>query len=116
MNDVTGENIVGITSKNILRHNKGLDAWGSHCIAIALICPCLSAKFTFAFSDFFTAPVVKNSHILGGIYFIFWKKHPGPSLKVFQYRVWTSVKRWESSYQVRQNLELFCKSVAVSLS
>ena len=49
-----------------------------------------------------TAPVVKNRHILARIYFIFLKSHPRLNLKGFQYKIWTSVKRLESFYQVRQ--------------
>ena len=33
-----------------------------------------------------TAPIVKNSHILTAIYFIFLKKRPRPKLKDFQYQ------------------------------
>ena len=40
-----------------------------------------------------TAPIVKNSDFLAGIYFIFLKMRPGLNLKVFQYRILTSVKR-----------------------
>ena len=61
-----------------------------------------------------TAPIVRNSHILAGIYFIFPKKCSRPNLKDFQYQIWTSLKRLEkSSYQVRQVLVRFCKLVAL---
>ena len=40
-----------------------------------------------------TALIVKNSHILAGIYFIFAKNCPRPNLKGFQYPIWTSVNR-----------------------
>ena len=40
-----------------------------------------------------TAFIVKNSHILSGIDFIFLKKSPRPNLKGFQYQIWTLVKR-----------------------
>ena len=40
-----------------------------------------------------TAQIAKTSHVLPGIYFIFLKKRPGPNLKAFRYRIWTSVKR-----------------------
>ena len=36
-----------------------------------------------------TAPIIKNSHILAGIYFIFLKKRPIQNLEVFQYQIWT---------------------------
>ena len=38
------------------------------------------------------ATIVKNSHSFGPIYIIFLKQRPEPDLKVFQYRIWTSVK------------------------
>ena len=40
-----------------------------------------------------TAFIVKNSHILTGIYAIFLKKGPRPNLRGFQYQIWTLVKR-----------------------
>ena len=39
------------------------------------------------------ALIVKNSHILAGIYYIILRKHPRPNLKGFQYQTWTSVKK-----------------------
>ena len=55
------------------------------------ICPRLPARYYFAFYVFLTAPIVRNSHNLAGTYCS--KKRPGPILKVFQYRTWSSVKR-----------------------
>ena len=42
-----------------------------------------------------TAFIIKNSHILAEILFIFLKKGPRPNLKDFQYQIWTLVKRFE---------------------
>ena len=64
-------------------------------------------KIFSCFLCLLTALIVKNSHILIGIYFIFLKKRPRPNLKGFQYQTWTSVKRSESSYQVNQNFTTF---------
>ena len=61
-------------------------------------------NFLLLFLSLLTAPIVKNSHTLAGIYLIFLKKCPGPSLKQFQYQIWTSVKDLKSNYQVRQIL------------
>ena len=59
-----------------------------------------------------TVLIVKNSHILAGIYFGLLKERPRPNLKVLQYQIWTSVKRLEKySYHVRQILTLFRKLV-----
>ena len=46
-----------------------------------------------------TAANVKNSHMLTGKHFIFLEKCPRLNLKVFQYQIWTLLKR---SYQVTQ--------------
>ena len=40
-----------------------------------------------------TASVVKNSHMLAGIYFMFLNGRPRPNLKGSQYRICTSVER-----------------------
>ena len=50
-----------------------------------------------------TAFIVKNSHILAGIYFIFLKKGPGPNSKGFQCQIWTSVKRSEKQLSSKTN-------------
>ena len=57
-----------------------------------------------------TALIVKNSHILAGIYFIFLKKRPKPNF--FN----TKLGPQNLSYQIRQVLVLFCKLVALILS
>ena len=56
--------------------------------------------------------VFKNIHIAAAIYFIFFKKFPRSNLKGSQYQIWTLQKHYKSSYQARQTLTLFCKSVA----
>ena len=38
------------------------------------------------------APIARKSHILVGIYFVFLKENPIPNMKIFWYRIWTSVK------------------------
>ena len=42
-----------------------------------------------------TAPVFKNNHFLVRIYPIVLKQYPRPNLKIFQYKILTSVKRLE---------------------
>ena len=42
-----------------------------------------------------TAPIVKNNHILAGIYFIILIKPHRPKLKVVKYQIWSSVKKSE---------------------
>ena len=61
-----------------------------------------------------TALIVKNSHILAGIYFIFLNVLR-PNLKGFQCQIWTSMKDRESNYQVREILALLGKLVALIL-
>ena len=57
--------------------------------------------------------IVKNSHILAGIYFTFLKI--GVTWKAFNTKFRPQWKDWESSYQVRQILVLFCKLVSLIL-
>ena len=54
-----------------------------------------------------TVPIVKNSHILAGIYFILLKKRPRPNSKVLQYQIWTSVKRSEKWLSGKANFNTF---------
>ena len=51
-----------------------------------------------------TALIVQKSQILAGKYLVSDKKRIRPHLKGFQYQIWTSVKRLESSSQGRQTL------------
>ena len=50
-----------------------------------------------------TAPI----DFLPEIYFIFRKKVPGPNLKVFPYRIWTSVKRSEEQLSSKTKFSYF---------
>ena len=52
-------------------------------------------NFLLLFMSLLTDPIVKTSHNLAGIYFIFLRQRPKPNLKGFQYQIWTSVKRLE---------------------
>ena len=47
------------------------------------------------FVSFLRALIVKNRHILAGIYFLFLKKRRRPNLKSFLYQIWTSMKSSE---------------------
>ena len=52
------------------------------------------------FISLLTSPIVKNSHLLAGIYFIFLKERLRPNWKALQYQIWTSKKgskKWLSS-------------------
>ena len=40
-----------------------------------------------------TVPIVKNSGIVAGIYFIFLKERARPKSKTLQYQIWTAVRR-----------------------
>ena len=62
-----------------------------------------------------TAPVLENSHILAGIYFIFLKKRPRPNSKVCQYQIWTSVKRLKKKLASKTNFSTFCNLVGLIL-
>ena len=54
-----------------------------------------------------TAFIVKNSHILAEILFIFLKKGPRTNLKDFQYQIWTLVKRSEKLLSSKTNFSTF---------
>ena len=49
-------------------------------------------NFRLHFMSLLTVPVVKNSHILARIYFIFLKERPKPNSKVLQWKIWTLVE------------------------
>ena len=55
-----------------------------------------------------TASVVKKSHYLAGIYFIFLKKVIGQTSKAFNTKFGPQWKDRKSSYQVRQIFALLC--------
>ena len=69
---------------------------------------CLLRKFLLLFIFFLTAPVIKSSHTLTGIYFVFLKKCSG--------RIWTSVKRSVKTLSSKTNLALLCNLVALILN
>ena len=67
-----------------------------------------------------TVPIVKNSHILSGIYLIFFKKRSRPDFKVFRWRISTSVKRSEkklkSKTEFSTSLQPSCFNFSLKLS
>ena len=54
-----------------------------------------------------TSLIVKSSHVLAGIYFIFPKSRPRKNLKGFQYQIWTSLKRLGNKLSSKTNLNAF---------
>ena len=68
--------------ENLVKYQKVSKSYAHDCLQ----------NFLFLFVSLLTASVVKNSHILAVIYFIFLNKRSGPNLKVFLYRIWPSVK------------------------
>ena len=60
-----------------------------------------------------TASIVKNSHILDRIYFVFPKICRRPNVKGFHYQIWTSVNYRQSSYQVKHISTIFSKLVTL---
>ena len=65
------------------------------------------------FMSLLTVPVVKNSHILVGIYFIFVKERPRLNWKVLQYQIWTSLKRSKKNLSINTS---FCTFLQLSRS
>ena len=66
-------------------------------------------NFLLHFTSLLTVPIVKYSHLLAGIYFIFLKERPGPNSNTSQYELWTSVKRFSDF------ATLFCNLAALTL-
>ena len=54
-----------------------------------------------------TALIVKNSHILAGICFIFLKRYRILNLKNFQYQIWVSVTRSGKYLLSKSNFKIF---------
>ena len=61
------------------------------------------------FMSFLTVPVVKNSHMQTGIYFISLKKRPKTHLKVFQCQISTLIKRLEKQLLSKTNASTFLR-------
>ena len=57
--------------------------------------------------SYLTVPIVKNSHILAGICFIFLKDLPRRNSKVLQYQIWTSKKRSKKKLPCKTNFSTF---------
>ena len=76
-------------------------------------------NFLLLFMSLLTALIVKNSHILAGIYVIFLKRRPRPNLKGFQYQLWTLEKRskkWLSNKTtVSAFLQISCSNLRLKL-
>ena len=53
------------------------------------------------------AAIVKNSYVLTAIYFVFLKEHPEPKLKVFQHRIWISMKSSEKKLSSQRKFSPF---------
>ena len=73
------------------------------------------AKISFTFYVFINSLIVRNGHILTGIYFIFLKNVLDQTWKAFNTKFGPQWEDRESSYQIRQILALFCKLVALIL-
>ena len=72
-------------------------------------------NFPLIFMCLLTVPIVRNSHILAGIYFIFLSNVLDQTWKAFNTKFGPQWKGRESSYQVRQSLAFFWKLVALIL-
>ena len=62
------------------------------------------------------APIVKNSHILARISFVFLKSILDKIWKAFNNKFGLQWKDRKSNYQVREILSIFCKLFALSLA
>ena len=59
------------------------------------------------FMSLLTASFIKSSHILARIYIIFLDKRPERNFKVFQYQIWTYMKRLEEYLSRKTNFGAF---------
>ena len=78
---------------------------------------CQTSKILKILSEFMSlliASIVKTVNFGWNLLYLSEKRHR-PNFKGFQYHIWTSVKRWKSSYQVRQIFGIFCKLVVLIL-
>ena len=72
-------------------------------------------KFFFGFMSLLIASIVENSRTLPGIYFIFLENILDQTWKSFNTIFGPQWKDPKSSFQVRQDLPLFCKLLTLSL-
>ena len=92
------------------------ETFGKMSKRLKILWPWLSAKFSFAFMSISTGKVVKNSHILTWIFFIFLRKN-------ILHKTWNSFNtnvgpKWndqKSSYQARPILAHFFNLFALIL-
>ena len=73
-------------------------------------------RFILLFMSLFTARIIKNSHVLAGIYFIFLKKVPEQTWKAFNTKLGPPGKDRKRSYEVTQILAHFYKLGALILN
>ena len=64
-------------------------------------------NFILRVMSLLAAPIVQMTHVLARINFIFLEKRPGPNLKVFQNRIWTSAKRLEKKFSSKTKFTTF---------
>ena len=91
--------------ENLLNHQKVSKYYEHGCLH----------NFLLAFMSLLTGLIVKNSHILAVIYFIFLKNVLGQAWKASNTKFGPQWKDRESSYQVTQVLVLFHNLVALIL-
>ena len=72
-------------------------------------------NFLLHFMLLLTVRIVKNSHILAGIYFLFLKERLRPNSKVLQYQIWPQWKDRKNNYHIQQILTVFLKLITLIL-
>ena len=92
-------------NENLLNHEKVLQYYEHDCLK----------GFLLLFMSLLRALIVRNSHILPGIYFILYKNNLDQTWNAFNAKFEPQRKDGESSYQVRQILALFCRLIALTL-
>ena len=66
--------------------------------------------FFLPFVSLTTVPIIKNSHILPEIFFIFPKEQLRPNSKLSQYQIWTSVERSKNKLSCKANFNTFSQN------
>ena len=72
-------------------------------------------NFVFLFMPLVRAQIVKNSHTLARVYFIFLKYVLKETWKSFNKKFWPPWKDRKSSYQVKQILAFVCNLIVLIL-
>ena len=81
-----------------------------------ILCPWLFSDVYFAFYFFVNSSSCQKQLCSGWMLLFISKKLPRPNLKVFGYRIWTSVKRSVKQLSSKTKFSTFCNLVVLILN